>query len=215
VTGRAGRFARARGGTGWPMRPLLASLAAAALAALAGCGGGSSSTTTVKTVTVDQSGKPVLKSQIKPPPAPRAAIDGQPLAGANTTIDKDPARVDIMALQRDGAVVNLTLRVSNLGQGVQAMQIAQTFDDGEQNTHGNGPFSLDGIYLVDGVGRKKYLVARDSSGQCLCDNDLSNAFVERGTSLGLSASLAAPPRTVRRVDVFVPHAGTFRSVPIS
>jgi hypothetical protein len=191
------------------MRALL--VAVAALVALAGCGGGSDK---AKTVTVDENGKPVVPAQGKAPSPATAAIDGRPIASSNTSIDDQSARVDIMALERDGAVVNLTLRVSNLSE-LDNMQIAQTFDDGIQGEQGNAPFTLDGVYLVDGVGRKKYLVARDTAGDCLCDGNLSNTFVQARQAKGLSATLAAPPPGVRRVDVFVPHVGTFRGVPIS
>ena len=32
--------------------------------------------------------------------------------------------------------------------------------------------------MIDAAGRKKYLVARDSNGNCVCSNDLSDTFVD-------------------------------------
>ena len=79
----------------------------------------------------------------------------------------------------------------------------------------DNPFgTLDGIYLVDGQNRKKYLVAHDSAGQPLTDSSLSGTFVEPGQFVTLSATLAAPPADVAAVDVFIPHFGTLAGVPI-
>jgi hypothetical protein len=74
---------------------------------------------------------------------------------------------------------------------------------------------FDGVALIDPNARKKYLVARDSTGRCVCSTDLGSAFVEEDAPVNLQATLAAPPDTVTTVDVVVPNVKTFTGVPIA
>lgn len=125
--------------------------------------------------------------------------------------------LDIVSLARSGAVANLTVRLTNNDQaggsnrlGVQVAQLFGTY---------RGPVqlidSMAGIALIDAADNKKYPVAKDTSGACVCDANLASTFVAAGQSVMLSASFAAPPPNVSRVDVLVPHFGTSHQVPIS
>jgi hypothetical protein len=192
------------------MRRLPVLLLACALALLPGCGGGGGDKSSSKS------------SSTAAPSAPAPVKAGQPakaIAGMDGTVDGKPARLDILSLTRSGATSQLTLRLSNTNPDAtqSGIQIADTFDDGVNGTaeHPNDPFTVDGLSLVDTVNRKKYLVARDTEGKCVCDGGLSNVFVKAKQSVNLSATFGAPPGTVRTVNVFVPKFGTFRNVPIS
>jgi len=66
---------------------------------------------------------------------------------------------------------------------------------------------------VDPEGRKKYLVARDSEGRCLCTNQLGSEFLAQG-AVNLEATLSAPPAEVRQVNLVVPGVKTFTDVPL-
>jgi hypothetical protein len=100
------------------------------------------------------------------------------------------------------------------------IQIASTFSDGlfqdledeEANESGD---VFDGVALIDPEGRKKYLVARESTGRCVCSNNLSSAFVQDDAPVSIQATLAAPPEEVTTVDVVVPNVKTFTDVPIA
>lgn len=80
---------------------------------------------------------------------------------------------------------------------------------------GAGDSRLDGVSLVDAKNRKRYLVARDSKGDCVCDAGLGSKFVEGGAPLTLSATFGAPPEDVEALDVVIPSFGTFKDVPLS
>jgi hypothetical protein len=193
------------------MRRLAPAVVLALLAA--GCGGGGGSAPKTASTAASSSGPAPPPASVKPG-APAKAIDGR-----DSTVDGDPARLDILSLTRSGGVSQITLRLANtnLPDAQGSMQIGDTFDDGanDTTTKPNKPFTLDGIALIDAVNRKKYLVARDTAGECICDGGLSSQFVEPGRSLNLSATFGAPPPDVKAVNVFVPRFGTFRNVPIS
>ena len=74
---------------------------------------------------------------------------------------------------------------------------------------------FDGVALVDPEGRKKYLVARDETGRCVCTNGLNSQFASAEAPIQLSATLTAPPATVTQVDLLIPHFETLRDVPIA
>lgn len=101
------------------------------------------------------------------------------------------------------------------------VQVGSELDDGifQESTAPDadsiiGGSTLDGVYLVDGTNRKKYLVGRDARNLCTCDSDLGSAFVAVDAPVTLSATFGAPPPDVRAVDVFVPRFGTFKDVPL-
>jgi hypothetical protein len=193
-------------------RALLSLLAVAA--ALASCGGSKTKTVTVSAPTKSQATTATTATGTAQP------AQAQPVATATSAVDHQPARLDIMSFKRSGDVAELTLRLTNLAKpggatAAGAIQVAANFDDGLLNVHGNDPDSLDGIFLVDGVNRKKYLVARDTAGQCACDEGLGDDFVQPGQSGTLSATFPAPPLDVKQIDVHVPKFGTLKGVPIS
>jgi hypothetical protein len=52
-------------------------------------------------------------------------------------------------------------------------------------------------------------------GVIFCSSDLGSSFVKTDGPAVFSATFAAPPPDVTAVDVYIPHAGTFKNVPIS
>lgn len=186
-----------------------------AVTVIVGCGGGST-----KTVTANGSTQPATVSQTTSTGAststsPTASTAS--LANAQSSWDDNTARLDIVKLQRSGGVTTLNVRLTNEdAEGSNSLQVNALFDDGiAQGNDRSAVDTMDGISLIDATNRKKYLAARDSSGACACDTDLGSTFVEAGQSVNLSATFGAPPPAVRTVNVFVPHFGTFKDVPIS
>jgi hypothetical protein len=84
-----------------------------------------------------------------------------------------------------------------------SIQASSTFSDGlfqelEDSEGSEAGDVFDGAALIDPQGRKKYLVARESTGLCVCSNDLSAAFVQEDAPVNLQATLTAPPEDVTR-----------------
>jgi len=192
-------------------------------AVLAGCGGSGET----KTVTRDGAGAaPGPQTTTGPEAAASgasgekgAAAAGPALAGRDGKIDDSPVRLEIAELKRTSGTTALVLRLTTAADN--NAQVASTFDDGiyQKSTAPDadtviGGSTLDGVYLVDGTNRKKYLVGRDAQNLCTCDSDLGRAFVNVDAPLTLSATFGAPPSDVRAVDVFVPRFGTFKDVSL-
>ncbi|WP_045559173.1 hypothetical protein [Streptomyces sp. FxanaA7] len=69
-------------------------------------------------------------------------------------------------------------------------------DERELNKNGS---SLAGASLVDGTGKKKYLVLRDTEGRCLCTK-FTGGGVESGQTTDWYAQFPAPPEDTTSVD---------------
>lgn len=187
---------------------------------IAGCGGSGSTKTVTVGSSAAQSGTTTAPASTTGAGAP-ASKTGPALASRDGLVDKQPVTLQIAELKRSGSTTALTLRLQEgPGAGTTA-QVAGTFDDGlfeKQTGNGatsiSGGSSLDGVFLIDAKNRKKYLVGRDPTGACACESNLSTAFVGKSAPLLLSATFGVPPPDVRAVDVFVPHFGTFKDVPL-
>lgn len=147
-----------------------------------------------------------------------APAAGPVLAEAPVTVDQVPSRFVITELRRSGATVILNARVEPVGDSDGSGQITDLFSDSldaeDSEEAADDRDSFDGAALIDGDARRKYLVARDPAGGCVCTAGLSSAFVDNG-SVNLEATLTAPPPNVQRVDVVIPRVRTFPGVPIS
>ena len=74
--------------------------------------------------------------------------------------------------------------------------------------------TVDGIYLVDVPGKKKYLVVRDSEDHCLCSRSIQRNLVP-SASLAFWAKFPVPPDSVQKIGIVVPHFIPMDDVPIS
>ncbi|MGI8439163.1 MAG: hypothetical protein ACR2NV_03020 [Thermoleophilaceae bacterium] len=124
----------------------------------------------------------------------------------------------VTELKRRGPTVVLNARMEYLSGDDNSIQIAETFSDGQRqggvDTGTQDAFSFDGPALIDPEGRRKYLVARDPEGLCVCSNNLSGTFAEKGAPISLEATLSAPPPDVKTVDLVIPNVQTFSDVPL-
>ncbi len=190
---------------------------AAALALLAGCGGGDDDQQSASTPAPTTTAAPAATATPTATPAEPTA----PVAQGEGSADGGRFIFTITELKRSGPTVVLNASVSLAG-GTEndSIQLNSTFSDGVsqdlEDSGGQEPGDVfDGVALIDPNGRKKYLVAREATGRCVCSNDLGAAFVKQDAPINLQATLAAPPDTVTTVDVVVPNVKTFTSVPIS
>jgi hypothetical protein len=187
----------------------------AALALIAGCGGDDdqkAASTPAPTVTPAATATET---------ATAAAAPTAPVVQGEGSADRGRFVFTITELKRSGPTVVLNATVSLAGGSENdSIQISDTFSDGifQDLEDGGGDEEgdvFDGVALIDPEGRKKYLVARETTGRCVCSNNLSGQFVGEDAPVSLQATLAAPPDTVTKVNVVVPNVKTFTDVPLT
>ena len=147
---------------------------------------------------------------------------GGALASRVAQIDGEAVRLNVTELRRSESTTALTFELAvgepRAGEEEPSATVGDTFDDGlSESDGGKGQesWTVDGVSLVDAANRKRYLVARDSEGVCVCDNELLSISVMPGSPVVLSATFGAPPADVEAVDVVIPKFGTFKDVPLS
>jgi hypothetical protein len=151
-----------------------------------------------------------------PETTPAAAPEKNLGSRDTSAADGSKVRVTLTSLAREGGIATLNFTATVLGGGSgTSWQISDFFDTGDQSGPGQKTDWANGVYLIDGKNRKKHLAATDTNGNCVCSGNLGATFVRGGQTVVLTTTFAAPPENVNAVDVNVPHAGTFRNVPIS
>jgi hypothetical protein len=73
--------------------------------------------------------------------------------------------------------------------------------------------SVSGIYLIDAANKKKYLVIYDTGHLCICSRETHN--IEAKTGANLWARFPAPPDSVTKIGIVVPHFVPMDDVPLS
>lgn len=169
-----------------------AAVVAAAVMALSltACGGGDD----------DVSGD----GQDKKPASNGAADEKQPADGVDTDKVigelKGPNGIEVVvhSAERDsGGFVTVNGTLKNNGD--------KTFRAAEwrsEETAITSKSSIAGATLVDKAGKKRYMVLRDTDGQCLCTTGLSG--VKSGETRPVFAQFPAPPDKVTQVEFQVP-----------
>jgi hypothetical protein len=76
----------------------------------------------------------------------------------------------------------------------------------------SGSHSVDGVYLIDLAGKKKYEVVRDADKLCICSHDIP--AVKPKSSLSLWAKFPAPAEGVDKIGIVMPHFIPMDDVPI-
>lgn len=72
---------------------------------------------------------------------------------------------------------------------------------------------VDAVTLIDLANKKKYEVIRDADKNCLCSRNLQN--IPPKGSLSLYAKFPAPPDSVQKIEVNIPHFTPMEDMPIS
>lgn len=146
----------------------------------------------------------------------------QSLASAESSIDRQPVRIDLVSVHTSEAVTTVDFSVSHAGGADgKRIQVSQAFSDGISQKDSAGEivdsdaFTADGVFLLDPKAAKRYLPGRGPDGVCVCSGNLSSTFVNPGQTIGLSAVFAGLPADTTTVSVFIPGAGTFDNVTVS
>ncbi|MCD9142665.1 hypothetical protein [Streptomyces albireticuli] len=178
-----------------------AALAAALTLTAAGCGGGDDAS--------DDSGAAGSSATPRGKAGKGEASDGAdaspPAAGAIGEM-KGPDGVVITltsARRDDGGFVTVDGTLTNRGQ-----KPFNAIHWLSKETEMKSRSSLSGASLVDGSSKKRYLVLRDTDGECLCSTGLTN--IKPKESRPVFAQFPAPPESVTAVDFQLPTMPSVR-----
>jgi hypothetical protein len=144
------------------------------------------------------------------PPSAMAAI--KVLGSADG--EKSGSRIDVTELKRvSGNMVSLKLVLVN--DSNDAITIGEEFEPKVEppSQMGVDNGSISGVYLVDAVGGTQYNVVRDAHGVCVCSTGLS--AVGSKSKMNLWAKFPAPPESVTKVTVTMPHFPPIEDVPLT
>ncbi|MDT0452456.1 hypothetical protein [Streptomyces hesseae] len=163
--------------------------------ALAGCGGEG-----------DDDGKKTIDLNAARGTAPAPKSEEPASSGAKLGEIKGP----------DGVVVTLTSAVRDKGgfvtvNGTVANRGSKPYTPltwRSKETEMKSQSSVSGASLIDSAGKKRYLVLRDTDGECLCTTGLVN--IRPGESRPVFAQFPAPPASVADVDFQLPAMPSVR-----
>jgi hypothetical protein len=200
-----------RSATGWAWRPLPLPLVLALALLAAGCSGGDGGggqakaesqaqpTTTAATTATTAAPEPVI-----------ASADKGDLPGITLAINQ---------LRRsDPNTVTLIFSITN--QGTKPFAFDWTWGElGFVRVGDALSFDMSGVYLVDPEGKKKYLVLRDTNKGCICTTGILKAGealkgLDAGQQTTMFAKFPAPPASVTKLTVAVPHFPALDGVPL-
>ncbi len=150
-----------------------------------------------------------------PPPPAAPATGTAPAAAAPAGIasadgETSGVKVVVQELKRtSGGTVSMKFTIANgsdkpVGSGYE-------FADKDHDIIDHG--SVGGVQLIDEGGKKKYFVVRDTDGKCVCSQKIKE--VKPGESENFWARFPAPPDTVQKITVIVPHFQPMDDVPLS
>jgi hypothetical protein len=119
-------------------------------------------------------------------------------------------KVVVQELKRtSGGTVSLKFTITNGSD--KRVGTGYTFADKDHEALDYG--SVGGVQLVDEAGQKKYFVVRDTAGKCVCSQGVKE--ISEGETSSLWARFPAPPDTVQKITVIIPHFQPMDDVPIS
>ena len=127
-------------------------------------------------------------------------IAGAVASEAVATTDGEVAgtRIDVKDLKRggDGTVM---LRFTVFNDADKPLNLNELM----KADRTDGWHSVDGVYLLDSAGKKKYLVIRDSDQHCICSRNVADLPAK--SSGNYWAKFPAPPDSVEKIGIVVPH----------
>ena len=122
--------------------------------------------------------------------------------------EKTGLRIEVQELKRTSGDT-LTLKFAMINDSAEPFGFSSNLVEKGTNDYAN----ISGVNLIEGAGRKKYFVVRDTEGACLCSSGLSS--VDSKSRASLWAKFPAPPADVSKITVVVPHFTPMEDVPIS
>jgi hypothetical protein len=146
------------------------------------------------------------------PPAPAdKPVEKAPSVLATTDGEYPDVKVEVTELKRTSGDT-LTLKFTIINDSSEEMSFS--YDFGEAGKYHTGDFNnVGGVNLVDAAGKKKYLVLRDSEGNCVCSRGLKD--LQPGARANLYTKFPAPLGDVEKITVEIPHFIPMDDVPVS
>jgi hypothetical protein len=127
----------------------------------------------------------------------------EPIATSDSEVPGAHLEIQELKLVSGGA---LTLRFTVFNDSDTSSRVLGSIGSTEA-------WTADGVYLIDVAGKKKYLVVRDAENRCVCSRGLDNMAAKSSTKLW--AKFPAPPDSVQKIGIVVPHFIPIDDVPIS
>ena len=123
---------------------------------------------------------------------------------ATTDGETSGTRIEVQELKRQsgGTVLLRFVAINDSDQEVPNYLFQAT----------EGSHSVDGVYLIDYAGKKKYEVVRDAEKHCICSQNLPP--LKPKSSLNLWAKFPAPPDNVDKIGILFPHFAPADDVPL-
>jgi len=105
----------------------------------------------------------------------------------------------------------LTLKFTLVNDSATPLLVGSRFDAPGYNA-GRGR-AMSGVHLIDTVSKKKYFPIADTDGNCICSQDVDDIAPKSSASLWVK--FPAPPASVTKISVQVPHFIPLDDVPIA
>jgi hypothetical protein len=133
----------------------------------------------------------------------------QPPALAEAAAEIPHLTVRVLEVKRTGPdVITVALQLVNTGGPGQAVPLGSAFAADPRDAG-----TLADMSLWDEAGQRKYYLMRDDAGRPR--SSVETADLATGEPRSLWASFPAPPASVTRLTVCLPHVPPMRSVPVS
>ncbi|HKQ80120.1 MAG TPA: hypothetical protein VJ810_40885, partial [Blastocatellia bacterium] len=123
--------------------------------------------------------------------------------------EKPGVRVEVQELKRTSGDT-LSLKLALINDSAESFNFGYALIEQGKTDDYN---SISGVNLIEGVGKKKYFVVRDTEGACLCSRGISSVVSK--SRVNLWAKFPAPPQDISKITVIVPHFSPMEDVPIS
>ncbi|RIL08479.1 MAG: hypothetical protein DCC75_08760 [Proteobacteria bacterium] len=146
------------------------------------------------------SGAPSQAQQLQPPPQKQAL--------ASTEGEYPDTTAEITELKRTSGET-VTLKFTIINNSGKDLDFGYNFGESSITDDYN---SVGGVHLIDPQNKKKYFVVRDTAGKCLCSKGLKG--VPTGSKTNLWAKFPAPPVSVSKISVEIPHFIPMDDVPL-
>jgi hypothetical protein len=139
-------------------------------------------------------------------PAAPAAASAKPLATADG--EKPGSRIEVQELKRVSGGT-MMLKFALINDADERLNVGYDFGAGSTTDSG----TVAGVHLIEPVGKKKYLVVRDTKNDCDCSRGVRDIAAKSRANLW--ARFPAPPDSVEKITVVVPKFSPMDDVPIS
>lgn len=143
-----------------------------------------------------------------PAAAPSAPAAAPVKALATADGERPGSRVEIQELKRVSGGT-MMIKFALINDADQTLNVGYDFGAGSTSDIG----TVGGVHLIEPVGKKKYLVVRDSENKCDCSRGVKDIAAKSRANLW--ARFPAPPDGVERITVVVPKFSPMDDVAIS